>query len=281
MKRVLRTVERHRPALAILGLLAASGVFPAGPLDLRIRLAGLFSPLAMVRPGPGRPGGAGDGDGDAAARLREERDHLLGRTQALEREVRELRQFRGLDLAAPSPGRILVAAEVVCRDRNWPFRRSVFIDRGTGDGIRRGLPAVAGRSLVGFVDEAAPSWSRIVLLDDPGVRVGIEVVPGEAGAPPRSAEGALVGGGRGALSLRLLPAGSVRVGDLVFTTTSSLTRPVPAGLLVGRVTEARDIPRDGLAEAEVSPAGDLEGLRHVFVVGTSLPGEPAAAGGRR
>jgi rod shape-determining protein MreC len=260
--RLPRLLDRHRAGSLLAGLALLAALFPAGPFGARARVAGFFRPLALLRPDP--PAGPASAD----ARLREEAAHLKAQVHELEAEVKALKEFRGLRLE--EKGRVLrpILGSIVLRDRLWPDRLSVLLDRGTEDGVRRGLPVVAGRSLAGFVVEAGPRTCRVQLLDDPGprseearVRIGVRVFrPGTEAA----AEGVLFGERRGVLRVKMLPAGTVKTGDLVVTSAADAS--VPAGLLVGTVLSVDEDRRLRLATAEVRPSADLASLRSLAIL---------------
>jgi rod shape-determining protein MreC len=259
--------NRHRPALVLASLLLAAGILPEGPFDLRVRMAGLFTPLAAVADltGMGREGS----DEVAAARWREEREALRAEVEALRRENRELRLSQGLALSSPGAGFDAVSATVMTRDLHRGVRNSVTVDRGAADGVRRDMAALSGGCLAGLVVETATGHARVRLLDDPGMRIAVEVIGKTEAGEPRRSDGVLVGGGGGRLMLRLLPLGSVAEGDLVVTASTGPVRGVPAGVAVGRIASFRDLPRDGLAEAVVVAAADLKRPSLLMLVGRS------------
>jgi rod shape-determining protein MreC len=272
-----RLLDRHRAASLLAGLALLAALFPGGPLGARARLAGCLRPLALLqgKPAPGAPAGPD--------RAREEAAHLEARIHELEAENAALKQFRGLQLEEKARPARAILASILQRDRLWPDRLSVLVDRGTADGLRRGLPVVAGRSLAGFVVETGASTARVQLLDDPmpriddaRIRLGVRVFRPGAGA---AAEGVLFGERRGVLRVKYLPAGIVKAGDIVVTSASDVS--VPAGLLVGTVVSVEDDRRLKLAAAEVRPSADLAALRTLVVLVLPPPeARPVAAKGR-
>lgn len=284
MRRIRTALDRHRPAFAVAALLLAAALLPRGPLGARAVLAGLWTPLGVLLEGAGSPSTAGGDGADEARRLREEVAWLQARVRTLEAENASLREFGSLRLQERARDLLAVAASAAGRDAAWPLRRSVALDRGTGDGIRRGLPVIAGRCLAGFVVEAGPRSSRVQLLDDPApraddpkVRAAVRVF--RPGAADPGVEGVLSGGRPGLLRVRMLPAGVVAEGDLVVT--SGTDPEVPEGLLVGRVVSVEEDGAPELAAARVVPAADLGGLREVFVLVTPEPDAGASRGGLR
>ena len=265
---------RHRAAAVVAGLALLALLAPAGPLGARARMAGLLRPLALLRSPPPPPPA-----GPTAEQVRA----LEARVHELQAENASLKEFRALRLEESTRGLRAVAASVLGRDPRWPSRLSLLLDRGTEQGLRRGLPVVAGRSLAGFVVESGARTSLVQLLDDPArrstdprVAVGVRVFrPGAA----RAVEGALSGERRGVLKVRLLPAGSVAPGDVV--TTSAADPSVPPGLLVGVVESVEEDRQLGLATALVRPSADLASVRGLVVLVLPPVEDRLLPGGRR
>lgn len=260
MIRIRDTLDRHRPAVLVAGLLLSATLMPGGPLGMRARMASLYAPLASV----GVPDAPSSGGG-LEARVAE----LEAEAGALRGENARLRELAALGLGGAGTAARPVEAAVIARDRAWPFRRAVLVNRGRAHGLRPGLPVVAGRTLAGFVVETEESTALVRLLDDPGFR-GSDMRGRAAAAIWRAgldapvAEGVLAGEGRGILRVRMLPAGVVKEGDLVVTAPADPL--VPPGLLAGRVRSVEDDGRLELASALVVPAADLAGLTSVVVL---------------
>jgi len=266
--RLRETLDRHRAAAAVALLLLSAAILPAGPLGARPRLSRAYSPLGAFADAGAAP--AGPGPAGRIAALETELEALRG-------ENGRLRAMAGIDLARGGRPARPVEARVLARDRNWPLRRAVLVDRGRSHGFRSGLPVVSGRCLVGFVAECDETTALIVLLDDPAsrggdarVRAGVQVWRTGEGAP--IAEGVLAGERRGVLRVKMLPAGIVREGDLV--ATSPADPLVPPGLVVGRIESVEDDARLGQATARVVPVEDPGGLDRlvVLVVPETAPG---------
>jgi rod shape-determining protein MreC len=206
---------------------------------------------------------------DASARekdlerlLLQEREEGYRRMEALAQRADLADVLKGLDrLPRALPARILRS-----RDAS-PTRRSILIDRGAADGVREGLAVAVGGTFLGVVRHVEGTASRVQLLDDPWARLEVAV---------RTQEGArAVAWVRGedseTLRLRNLRASLglvVRPGDPV--TTNHADVRVPAGLLVGQVTEAGDPDQDGALDVRMRPLFDLDRTRSVLVL---FPGE--------
>ena len=147
----------------------------------------------------------------------------------------------------------------VVADRRTGLERIVEIDKGTDDGVTRGLPVITGAGLVGVVDEAVAGRSIVRLLTDPESAVGVR---------SRHGLGLVVGRGGGVVELRPGPdlAAAIergQVSDGHRLLTSGLERShFPAGVPVATITEG------GVA---VVPTADLDVLGYVTVLLVDRP----------
>lgn len=171
------------------------------------------------------------------------------------RENRSLRRLLGLrdrlDLET-------VSAQVIGIGPS-NFERTLFIDRGTSDGVRLGMPVIGGAGLVGRVIAAGPSSSEVLLIVDRSSSV--------AGRLAGSGEtGILEGTGGATLRFEILnPDARVRKGDRVVT--SGYDGGVyPAGVPIGIVTE---VPKQQGALSRVvtvRPFVNFTGLDYLLLV---------------
>jgi rod shape-determining protein MreC len=139
------------------------------------------------------------------------------------------------------------------------FEHTVFIDRGTANGVRKDMPVVAGAGLVGRVVQVSQRTARVLLLVDPSSAVAARLASnGETGV----AEGT----GGDALRFDLFDAEAVvTVGDEVVT--SGYEGGVyPPGIPIGTV--ARIQPRgNALARrAFVNTFVDFSSLDFLLIV---------------
>lgn len=71
----------------------------------------------------------------------------------------------------------IIIGDVIIKSDVSQWRRSILINRGSSDGIKRGLTVVSGKYLVGKISEVGPFTSRIQLITDPSFRSQVMVVP--------------------------------------------------------------------------------------------------------
>ena len=195
------------------------------------------------------------------ASLTTERDKLLtenARLKQLEQEVTQLRQQLGFNTAHPDLQTI--PASVLGRDHE-SMQRFLVIDRGSNDGVQRGMAVVSPDFFVGQVTDVEPERARVILSIDVSYQVG-GMVQNDS-----HAEGVVYGrwqdGGR--MQMRHLDvAAQVSEGDMVVT--SGRTAQVPEGLVIGKVYHIqRNVQADALT-LELVPMIDPIRLQSVMVI---------------
>jgi rod shape-determining protein MreC len=167
-----------------------------------------------------------------------------------------------LKFARSRPSDTYVAAAVIGRDTS-PFLRYIFIDKGSDDGIRHGMPVVTSQGLVGRVDAVVANAARVELITDAGSAVNVTLSPSHY-------EAILTGSVTGDVSLESVPQdATLKSGDIILT--SSLGGNYPANILVGQVVNVRKLETELFQTASVQPAVDFSNLRAVLVVTTFSP----------
>ena len=112
---------------------------------------------------------------DENIRLKRELAEIQGnsvRASAAEESLRALLEEIEIDYIG---GAETVVAQVIDRPGNFESY-SIEIDRGTDDGVRRGMPVVTSAGLVGRVSEVQGGFSQVRLLHQPEFPLGIRVV---------------------------------------------------------------------------------------------------------
>jgi len=199
--------------------------------------------------------------------LREELAELQGnsiRASAAEDSLRELLEEIDIDFVG---GAERVVAQVVDRPGNFESY-AIEIDRGTNDGIRRGMPVVTAAGLVGRVTDVQDEYSEVRLLHQPDFPIGIRVVGTGEIALAR---------GQGIGQDLLVKEGiteetAIEVGDPVVTSGIEGSS-YPPDLAVGVISSV-DFDSRLLEQAiSVEIAADLEDLRFVTVILWTVDGE--------
>jgi rod shape-determining protein MreC len=177
----------------------------------------------------------------------------LVRYREAEPENRRLRRLLGMREAGLTRS---VAASVVTSNLNGKTSM-IVVDRGTKDGVRVDLPAVAWGGAVGRVIAAGRRQAKVRLLTDAS--------SGVAGVVQRSrAQGIVLGGARSTLDLLYVPNyADVMHGDRVVT--SGLDGIFPRGFGIGRVGSITRNP-DSAQTIHLEPELDYGALEEVLIL---------------
>src|SRR5580658_6655464 len=135
--------------------------------------------------------------------------------------------------------------------------RSIFIDKGSRDGIKPDMAVITAEGIVGKVLRVYHSTSEVLLIDDQTSGVGSIL-------DKTRLQGILRGTPSGEMVLeKVMSDETVPAGELVLT--SGGDGIFPKGLLVGRVTKVTP-GSDLFLNIRVRPAADLSKLEEVLVV---------------
>jgi rod shape-determining protein MreC len=115
-----------------------------------------------------------------------------------------------LDFARAYPEYKYVGASVIGRDPS-PFLRYVIINRGSDDGLRRGMPVVTQQGLVGRIARVTATSANVQLITDAASNINVRLQPSRE-------EAQLTGSLTGDLYLDFIPQeADVEPGALVLT----------------------------------------------------------------
>ena len=193
------------------------------------------------------------------AQLQEE-SHRMKEIKLANERLRQLLQFREKNF--PS----MIGAEVIGRDPSFWFK-SVMIDKGGSDGVKKGMAVILPTGVIGQVLKVASHYATVLLITDYNSAVDCIV--------ERSRAKAIVEGkGENRCQLKyLLRAEEVAVGDVLVT--SGLGGNFPKGLMVGEVKKVDKKGHGVFQYAELVPSVDMTRLEEVFVVMEQEPLQPA------
>lgn len=199
------------------------------------------------------------------ASLQEENARLEAEISALQTQVIELQEqitevqvlSALLNYARAHPEYKYLAATVIAYDTN-PFLRYVIINRGSDDGLRRGMPVITYQGLVGRISAVTSNAARVQLITDPASSINVRLKPSEVDA-------ILSGSVTGEISLGMIAQNAtLNTGDLVLT--SGLGGNYPANLVIGQVTSIAKREGDLFQSASVQPIIDYNQLEIVLVI---------------
>jgi rod shape-determining protein MreC len=204
------------------------------------------------------------------ASLRQRNAELEGKVASLETQIVQLQQqlseqqvlYALLEFARTRPENKYVAGSVIGRDP-VPYLRYVQIDKGSDDGIRRGMPVVSEQGLVGRIDAVTAGAARVQLITDASAVVNVRISSTQTDV-------LLNGSVTGELTLEMIPQEiTVKVGDLVLT--SGLGGSYPADIVVGQVASVRKRETDLFQTASIQPAANFSTLRAVLIITNFSP----------
>jgi len=196
---------------------------------------------------------------DENARLRDELDAAQADVLAAGDLRRELDALAA-EVALRPPGAV---RQVVARVIDAPvssFDRTIELDEGSSRGIAVGMPVVTGGGLLGRIAQVSDSRSRVELVTDPDVSVGVRLVrSGDFGAT------------RGQGLNRTIEVDLISLDTPVLLGESVVTSGLqgsayPEGLLVGTVVGVRPEPVADSQALELEPAVDAERVRFATVL---------------
>ena len=152
----------------------------------------------------------------------------------------------------------ILAAEVISVDPSSWFK-AVIIDKGSLDGVERGLPVVIRQGIAGQVVDVSSRYSKIMLIIDRNSSV-------DAMVQRTRARGIIKGEATAGQCLfkYVLRKDDVRVGDTIVA--SGLDGVFPKGLPVGDVKEVVRRNSGVFQEVRVVPYIDFEKLEEVLVI---------------
>ena len=190
--------------------------------------------------------------------LESEVSRLQAQVVQLQNSVSEADALAALvNFSRTNPENSYTAASVIGRDPS-PFLRYLIIDKGSNDGLRRGMPVVTDQGLVGRVDAVINSAARVQLITDTSSAVNIRLEKAKK-------EAVLTGTVSGDLVLDLLPQDvTITPGDLVLT--SGLSGGFPADLIIGQVLNTRKRDSDLFQQAVIQPVVDFSKLKIVLII---------------
>ncbi len=151
----------------------------------------------------------------------------------------------------------VIAAEVIGKDPS-PWFKTVIIDKGTDDGVGKGMAVVIPEGVVGQVINAASQYSKVLLITAHNSSA-------DALVQRTRARGIIQGGTTGRCAFKyVLRKHDVQVGDRVIT--SGLDDVFPKGLSIGQVSRVFKPDAGIFQEVTVMPYVNFEKLEEVLVV---------------
>ena len=95
----------------------------------------------------------------------------VGQTKTLEDEVKRLRDVLGLSFV----GTLKTVAAQVITGAPGNFDNTLEIDRGTSNGLAKGMPVVSNLGLIGRVVDVSKHSATVLLITDPASNVAVRL----------------------------------------------------------------------------------------------------------
>lgn len=172
------------------------------------------------------------------------------------------RLARLVDYAGTRSNEEVIAADVINRETISALR-TILINRGSRDNVRKEMPVVTENGLVGRVIEVSADAARVLLVNSEASfisgRLQLSRVEGTVNGLP---------GGTMRMSM-LEQNAQVSIGDLVLT--SGLGGNLPPDIVIGQVTSTRQFESSVEQTAEIRSLIDFDRLEIVLVITSFEP----------
>ncbi|HPF45522.1 MAG: rod shape-determining protein MreC [Alphaproteobacteria bacterium] len=154
-----------------------------------------------------------------------------------------------------------ITASRIVSDSNSPFFKSMLINSGTNDGVKKGHAVVNEDGIIGRIINVAPNSARVLLLNDINSRIPVKFAKSGVNV-------ILAGDNSMTLKINFMPnEEKALVGDIILT--SGMGGVFPPDMAVGKVSEVTEI-----GEIRIKPAVDLNRLNYVSVIAYEIASFP-------
>ncbi|MEK6693318.1 MAG: rod shape-determining protein MreC [Nitrospirota bacterium] len=195
----------------------------------------------------------------------EENERLRGEVERLKSDAnrykdvldenRRLKNLLSLKEAQPA---YVATVRIIGRDVSSWFR-TILVDKGELDGLKKDMAAITPSGLVGRVYHVMPRTARVLLITDRGSSLAVRV-------QRTRDEGILEGTGENICRLKYMRQSTeLKEGDVLLS--SGLDGVFPSGLTVGTISRVERKGPGFFQEVDVTPATDVIRLDEVIIVG--------------
>jgi rod shape-determining protein MreC len=196
--------------------------------------------------------------------LREEVNRLRSEIQEVREELYRAGRLKEFAAYRSETGLVGMAARVIGESPD-PWVKTIVVNRGTEEGVGRGMPVVVPDGLVGRVIAVAPHSSIVRLVIDRSSRVPVLVSRSRARA-------VLEGENSGTCQLKYLDrTEDVQEGDTVIT--SGLAGVYPRGIERGTITQVLKKNYGWYQYSRMLPKAPLTRLEDVLIIRPGPVGE--------
>jgi rod shape-determining protein MreC len=246
--------------LSATGILAPIEGIAAAPLNL---LSGVFYRIGLSL----------SGNVEALQELDDLRERNLELETALARLQAEVVPLREISIdynrlaalvgyTSTTQNLEFITADVINRDTSRSLR-TININRGTRDGVRRGMAVVTELGMVGRVIDVSSTFSRVMLITSEDSQISARLQTSRE-------EGTIVGRTEASMQMVMVPLNAnVQTGDLVLS--SGLGGILPPDLVIGQVESVRRSEAASEQSAVVRSLIDFNRLEVVLVITSFEP----------
>jgi rod shape-determining protein MreC len=150
-----------------------------------------------------------------------------------------------------------IAARVIGRDQA-ALSRTVLIDKGLSDGLKKGMPVISPPGLIGRLVDVSWTVSRVLLFHDENSHV-------DAIVQRSRTQGIINGAGSGGMILKYISkTQDVQEDDIVVS--SGMSGVFPKGWLVGKVIQVDRQDAGLFLKIKVAPFVDFSKLEEVLIL---------------
>ena len=233
----------------------------------------LYAPLAVIQRGLARAWDAVAGQfqphPDETALLKRNAE-LESQNAALQAQVTELQENQAdyrvlselLKFELARPDNQYLTANIIGRDPS-PYLTYLILDRGSDQGIRRDMPVVTERGLVGRVVEVTSVACKVLPILDAASVVNARLLKSRE-------EGVVIGQLAGGLEMQYLAQNvNIDLGETVVT--SGLGGRYPADIIIGTVNAVQKQDYQVQQKADLTPAVDFSHLEIVLIITNFKP----------
>ena len=188
-------------------------------------------------------------------KLRDEVGRLRLQVNFLQNELNTAERAKALQVFQSHAPSKMLAANIIGTDAG-SNSKVVLVNRGSAEGVMRGMAVVTPDGIVGKVIAAYPTAAQVMLVTDPDFAAGVVSQKSEA-------RGTMKGQGKPLCKVDYVPMGEkVEVGETFYT--SGDDRVFPRGFAVGVVKSVQSA--QPFQEIWVEPSGMQHGLEDVLII---------------
>lgn len=199
------------------------------------------------------------------AQLEAENEKLRAEIVTLRENENQLRILTGLiDFAQSQPENDYLTANLIGRDPS-PLLTYLIFDRGSDDGIQRGMPVVTGAGLVGRVVEVTNRLCKVQPITDPASAVAARLQTSRQ-------NGIVTGQVGGSLAMEFITQRvDLQPGEVVLT--SGLGGVYPPGIVIGTVSAVQQLNYEVQQRADLTPSADFTRIEAVLIITNFRPAD--------